>query len=409
MTRAIRQDALAVSQCKARPVRRWHVPAATLRRAAIVAVMTAGVAAPAQAATPARSGTQGASLSQTCASATILGTAGDDTLVGTPGNDVICGLGGNDVLLGADGNDILDGGLGADVVSGGAGVDVVDYSWRSAGIVVTLLFDDANDGQPGEGDRVRPDVENVLGTAHGDSITGSELANVFTGNGGDDELVGFQGNDLLLGGAGNDTLRGARDNDHLLGGDGDDTLFPGGYAGTDLLEGGAGNDTADYSYFDGVRVSLDNVANDGSLDDIGDNGLPALSDNVRDDVENVAGGEGADVITGSAQANVLVGNGGDDELLGRRGEDTLSGGDGNDFLRAGHAFPDEDTVTCGAGIDTATYDDSDSVAGDCEYLEYVPPIQPCPAPFPCVPPVEYPGQPTGSAIDPGESEAGAGV
>jgi serralysin len=75
-------------------------------------------------------------------------------------------------------------------------------------------------------------IENAVGGAGDDTISGNSVDNVLTGNGGDDTINGLAGNDTLNGGAGNDTLNG---------GEGDDTIIGG--AGNDQLFGGAGDDT----------------------------------------------------------------------------------------------------------------------------------------------------------------------
>ncbi len=49
-------------------------------------------------------------------------------------------------------------------------------------------------------------------------------------------------------------------------------------------------------------------------------------------IENVLGGEGNDVVTGNDAANVLRGNGGNDTLIGGSGMDQLFGGDGDDTI-----------------------------------------------------------------------------
>ena len=92
-------------------------------------------------------------------------------------------------------------------------------------------------------------IENVVGSATRDLVTGSGGANemhggggndVLNGEGGDDTLFGDAGTDSLSGGLGNDMLNGGAENDSLLGNAGNDVLF--GDAGNDALNGGAGGD-----------------------------------------------------------------------------------------------------------------------------------------------------------------------
>lgn len=79
--------------------------------------------------------------------------------------------------------------------------------------------------------------------------SGTNLADIITGNGGDDTLSGLGGDDELVGGIGNDTLDGGADADFLTGDGGRDTLIGGtgndvlfGGSGFDILEGGSGLD-----------------------------------------------------------------------------------------------------------------------------------------------------------------------
>ena len=88
----------------------------------------------------------------------------------------------------------------------------------------------------------------------------------------------------------------------------------------------------------GVRVSLDNKANDG---------VRGEGDDVR--TSGVVGSPGPDVITGDARRNAITGSGGPDALSGGAGDDTIIAvaGDG----AAGSGPDGRDVVTCGAGDD----------------------------------------------------------
>ncbi|WP_405060190.1 calcium-binding protein [Kribbella sp. NBC_01505] len=181
------------------------------------------------------------------------------------------------------------------------------------------------------------------------------MRGVLSGGAGDDRLVlgPKSGSGTVLGGPGNDRLQG---------GPGDDQLA--GNAGDDELSGGDGVDLADYSERQtAVRADIDDTADDGA---------PGEHDNIRPDVENLAGGSADDSLTGSASANRLVGGGGSDVLNGLAGNDVLSGDagddrldgglgsdelygeDGADTLDAGTA-KDPDLFEGGAGFDVVSY------------------------------------------------------
>ena len=160
-----------------------------------------------------------------------------DVLFGSDADNTIVGLNGDDEIGGGEGNDFIredQGPNGADSINGGSGIDRVLYSGRPIGVNVSL-DGIANDGQSGEGDDVRPNVENVTGSPNGgDVIVGNSLANDFHGFGGNDNLIGAGGNDTLSGGSGNNRLAGDAGNDVINARNGE----------LDNIECGDNNDTA---------------------------------------------------------------------------------------------------------------------------------------------------------------------
>ncbi len=140
----------------------------------------------------------------------LRGDADADTLEGAQGNDTLRGGGGNDTFRGGGGDDLMHGGLdgaGSDTFDGGPGTDTVNYAFAASGVSVTIeTSNNSPDGQPGDGDAVFDNVENVTGSTH------------------DDVLVGDADANLLLGSLGNDTVTGAGGADALRGQEGDDTL-----------------------------------------------------------------------------------------------------------------------------------------------------------------------------------------
>ena len=159
----------------------------------------------------------------------IFGGKGTDTLSGGGGNDTIRGEGGNDNLFGSDGRDLLNGGIGADEILGGGGKDTVDYNQRTANLTIGLGTA-ADDGEAGEGDNVRTDIEIVIGGSGNDRIsTNSGRPVEFFGRAGNDTLIGGSGADILDGGAGNDSIMGQGGNDIIQAADGQiDTISGGG-------------------------------------------------------------------------------------------------------------------------------------------------------------------------------------
>ncbi len=143
----------------------------------------------------------------------------------------------DNTLLAGVGNNILNGGAGSDTVSYSAGVS------GSQGVTVSLATTDAqNTGGSGTDTLIL--IENLLGSAFADNLTGNDDDNILRGAAGADTLLGAGGADTLLGGDGNDTLSGGDGADTLIGNDGTDTLRGG--EGIDTLTGGAGSDVFDF-------------------------------------------------------------------------------------------------------------------------------------------------------------------
>ncbi|WP_051340153.1 M10 family metallopeptidase [Azospirillum halopraeferens] len=148
-------------------------------------------------------------------------------------------------------------------------------------------------------------IENAVGGAGGDRLTGNRAANTLSGNGGADTLsggggpdilYGNTGDDVLYGNTGDDTLFGGQDRDALFGGQDSDRLF--GQLGDDVLYGQLGADV-------------------------------------------LFGGQGNDTLFGGQGDDALFGNVGDDLLFGNLGNDTMTGGGGADrFVALGN-----DTIT----------------------------------------------------------------
>jgi hypothetical protein len=144
---------------------------------------------------------------------TCNGTSSGDTITGTTSNDTINGLAGNDTIKARDGIDKIDGGPNNDTMNGGPGNDTYKFfpNWgidrisadsggvdtltfpgpRSFGVAVDLTGDGSNTCQIlapgvdpcftiGGGDY----IENVVGTAFEDRLSGNTLNNQITGGAG---------------------------------------------------------------------------------------------------------------------------------------------------------------------------------------------------------------------------------
>ena len=227
------------------------------------------------------------------------------------------------IITGNGAANILDGGAGADTLIGGAGNDTY---------IVDNVGDVVNEGSGSGTDLVKAsisfslaDTAHVLGNVENLTLTGSAningtgntLANIITGN---------SGNNILDGG--NDTV-------------------------ADTLSGGAGNDT----YIFHINDNLVEAANGGT-----DTVISALTFTLGANFENLTligttaidgtGNTLANVITGNSANNILNGGGGNDILEGMGGNDTLTGGAGNDtfVFRPGFGADKIKDFTAGTGI-----------------------------------------------------------
>lgn len=290
--------------------------------------------------------------------ATIVGTAGRDVISGTPnadvivglegndniaalgGSDVVCGGPGTDELYGGAGTDRLDGGVAADRIEGGPDDDIVTYKGHSAGVFVDL-----GEYQGGDGDTLI-DLENIIGSPHGDHLEGNDGVNAIHGLEGGDTLVGRGGADTL-----SDSSVSLADINHFAGGAGDDHLI-----------GGGGDDRAAY-FFSASPVHADLRANT-----VTGEGTDTLSSTI----DGVHGSLWSDTLLGDAGRNVLTGESGNDYIVGGGGDDELDGGDGKDmaswalvtgpvFVDLAHEYSSGDgydrvvhveDVTGGSGSDT---------------------------------------------------------
>ncbi len=245
------------------------------------------------------------------------GNALDNHMIGNDGEDS---------LFGRAGNDILDGGAGADVLIGGLGNDT--FIFDNPGDVAVELRNEGTDTVLSSVSIPNLDmnVENATLTgADNVNLTGNLLANVLTGN------------------DGNNWLNGARDG-----------------ANVDTLRGGKGNDT--YFLFGSVADTIVENVNEGTDTVVSMLATYTLGANLESlQLDNEAGninGTGNtldNLIAGNTGNNQLKGDAGNDRLYGHAGNDVLIGDAGNDLLDGGIGF---DAMAGGAG-DDVYYVDND--------------------------------------------------
>lgn len=320
-------------------------------------------------------------------------------------------------VVGSSQNDTFVASSAANDLKGGVGSDTVDYS-NSAAVVVNLHTGVGRDNNA-EGDTYNS-IENLIGGAGDDTFFASDAANSFTGNGGNNRVnyehsdagvtinlstgqgiggfaegdrydtiqnaTGSNFNDTFVannqannfvGGYDTDTVSyenatgaitvnllnntgsgsNAQDDtyssiENAVGGAGNDTFISG--TGANRFDGKGGSNTVSYAGSKAVKVNLET----GEV-----NGGNAVGDTFVS-IQNLTGGDGADVLTGDSQANAISGGVGNDALNGGAGNDTLNGGTGNDTLDGGTGDDTlmgglgADRFTGGTGSDSVSYEDS---------------------------------------------------
>jgi len=241
----------------------------------------------------------------------------------------IAGSAFNDVLTGNDKNNVLTGRGGNNTLNGGGGIDTADYTAAPSGIVMSLTAGGGSNGYGGTDTLIG--IENLIGSAAGDTLTG---------DGNDNTLAGLGGNNILDGAAGSDTVDYSSSptavSVNLLAG-----TASNGYGGTDTLtnieniNGSQFNDTL-------TGDAADNIIRGGSGNDIifGGGGNDTLIDLFGDSV--LDGGEGNDILIGTdplgisvdfkIHFDILRGGAGDDTLIGSDGS-VMIGGPGADRFR----------------------------------------------------------------------------
>ncbi|MBL4720159.1 MAG: hypothetical protein JKY20_03380, partial [Alphaproteobacteria bacterium] len=240
----------------------------------------------------------------------------------------------------------IEGMAGNDTITGN-GRTRIGYQRSIAGVTVDLQAGTALDGF-GSTDTITGGVNQVRGSAFDDVITGSGANELFRGGAGDDVIDGAGGFDRIVyvdsstgvsvnlatglaidGQGGFDTLsniesiRGSEHADVLIGDANDNELIGG--LGADFLDGGAGIDEADFASFTAGGVTA-NLTTGIAIDQTG--GVDTLVN-----IENLAGTDFNDTLTGDAGANTINSRNGNDLIIGSAGNDALIGGTGGGFTQ----------------------------------------------------------------------------
>lgn len=238
----------------------------------------------------------------------IIGGSGNDTLTGNALANTLTGGGGNDSLSGAAGNDVYlfntNSPLGADSVTDSTGIDTVSFLDSTSALVMNLGL-------------TTPQVVNGNLTL----TLGSAVAL--------ENLIGGAGNDFLTGNALNNMLTGGEGNDTYLI-DADST------SGSDRIDETAGGlDTIDFSQTTTQNVAIDLARTTAQVVN------PELT---------------LTLLTGTLIENV-IGGALDDTLAGNSLDNTLNGGFGNDtyVFDTDLTLGSDTIIESAGGVDTLNF------------------------------------------------------
>ncbi|MEO7220836.1 MAG: calcium-binding protein [Devosia sp.] len=246
--------------------------------------------------------------------------------------EAVLGSLGRDTILGTEQNDQIKPIKGNDSINGRGGFDILSYAdLGSRGIVLKWGTGKIKDTF-GDTDSFS-NIEHVIGSKNSDDMNGTAGGQIFTGGAGKDTIDGVGGTDTLdysleTGGKAINVLLAKHEVTDTFGGtdtvDNIENII--GTTGRDVMTGDGGANT-----FWG-RDGKDNLG--------GGAGKDTLWGGLHNDA--LGGGDNDDKLYGEDGSDVLIGNDGDDTLDGGDKRDTLKGGDGDDTLNGGDG---NDTLT----------------------------------------------------------------
>jgi Ca2+-binding RTX toxin-like protein len=205
-------------------------------------------------------------------------------------------------LIGAAGIDILDGGAGADTFIGNGGSDWVSYRTASTGVVANMQ---STVGSAGDAFNDTFDtIENLVGSAFNDTLTGDANAN---------SIYGGAETDVLSGAAGSDTINGESGNDYLIGGAGSDTYLINRGEGTDTINNIHADALADTLQFgasiDETQLWFKRNGNDLEISIIGTTDGATVSgwySNTQNQIANIKDASGHNLVAAKVEALVAA-------------------------------------------------------------------------------------------------------
>ncbi|ESQ89969.1 hypothetical protein ABENE_13265 [Asticcacaulis benevestitus DSM 16100 = ATCC BAA-896] len=292
----------------------------------------------------------------------IQGLAGDDWIVATASGNVTQSF--TTIYNPYSDEPIVvpNGWNGGDIYDGGLGSDTVDYSEATAGIAAYLgafnILSTGNTANPGSGSaglaqgHIYIGIENIVGTAYNDSLSGGAGAHTFEGGKGNDALNGGGGADIYLfsRGDGLDTITETNTDNNTLS-FGSDIKY------SDLYIESSGGASGWLNV--GIRGTTDKVAIASNFATLTNNKMKTL---------DIGGASQLDIsqitfqVSGGTDGNnTLNGTGNYDWIFGFNGNDTITGS-GSYWEDIGNIIIGglgNDAISTSAGDDQFAYDRGD--------------------------------------------------
>jgi Ca2+-binding RTX toxin-like protein len=274
---------------------------------------------------------------------TIEGLTGTNTLVAPAGPNIW-------QITGVD-SGTLDGQVQFSSVqnlAGGPGPD--QFQFESAGYISGNI--DGGDGANTLDDsELTGPVTVDLQTSTATSIGGT-FSNIssFVGSQGSDTLVGLDSPSVwTISGPNSGSVGGTTFSsfENLAGGTAADSFaFQAGGSVAGSIDGGGGSNTLDYSALTYSPPAMSAPPSD-LIVNLALGTATAVGQGIQN-IQNVTGGGGNDLIVGDGQANVLVGGAGRGIIIGGAGADQITGGGGDTILIAGTTAYDTDPTALSA-------------------------------------------------------------
>ncbi|MDD6827015.1 MAG: calcium-binding protein, partial [Oscillospiraceae bacterium] len=205
----------------------------------------------------------------------------------------------------------------------------------------------------------------IIGTAEGESISGTNSSDIIFAGIGDDTVNAGEGQDFIFGGMGNDVLSGGKGDDYyyIEMNHGNDVIIDNDGISRIIFIDGLSIEDYDTKINRDLSLSLINketeeyITINNFISNIGNIQIGFNGDNENSgksyEPNIITGSSESDVLSANDVVNIIYGNGGNDTIQGGSKIDIIYGGNGNDFITGNEGA---DFMMGGDGEDTYVFD-----------------------------------------------------